>query len=335
VDISPGNYQTKLMLGNAYFFQRQWTESKHLYEELIELNPNVPAAYFRLGILQRAMQQSEPALNNFEKAMSLNPRLIDVFTNIIIIHIGAKDFAKAHQRCDRQMEKMADAPAVLAAIQNLKGEIYLAEGKKGDAVTWYKKALETYPGYMRPYYALARIFRAEKNEEEAIGQYEAALKVNPQQVAPHMMLGAIYDTQKKFEMAETHYRKALKINREFAPAANNLAYVLLMQEKDLDEALRYAQQAETKRPDDPHVMDTVGLVYYKKGQYNFAIGKFSASLEKIPENATVHYHLGLAYYKEGNNKRAHQELEKAINLDDQFDGVEEARFILSKLTYLN
>jgi tetratricopeptide (TPR) repeat protein len=82
-------------------------------------------------------------------------------------------------------------------------------------------------------------------------------------------------------------------------------------------------------------MDTVGLVYYKKGQYNFAIRKFSASLEKIPENATVHYHLGLAYYKEGNNKRAHQELERAINLDDQFDGAEEARSILSKLTYLN
>ena len=129
--------------------------------------------------------------------------------------------------------------------------------------------------------------------------------------------------------------RSLEIDHEFAPAANNLAYVLVMQEKDLEDALRYAQQAEAKRPDDPHVMDTVGLVYYKKGLYNFAIGKFSASLEKIPDNATVHYHLGLAYYKEGNNKRAHQELEKAINLDDQFDEAEEARSILSKLSYLN
>ena len=106
--------------------------------------------------------------------MSLNPRLIDVFTNIIVIHIAAKDFSRAHQRCDRQMEILADVPVALAGIQSLKGEIYLAEGKKSDAVTWYKKALETYPGYMRPYYALARIYRAEKNEKQAIGQYEAA-----------------------------------------------------------------------------------------------------------------------------------------------------------------
>ena len=94
-------------------------------------------------------------------------------------------------------------------------------------------------------------------------------------------------------------------------------------------------QAERKRPDDPHVMDTVGLVYYKKGLYHFAIGKFSASLEKIPNNATVHYHLGLAYYKDGEKKQARQALQKALDLDDQFDGSSEARSILSKLSYLN
>lgn len=335
LETSPDNYQTKLLLGNAYFFQRQLTEARQIYKELIEFNPKVPAAYFRLGILQRAMQQPEAALNNFEKAMAINPKLIDVFTNIIAIHIATKDFAKAHQRCDEQMKNMTDTPPVLAAVQNLKGEIYLAEGKRKDAVIWYKKTMATYPGYLRPYYALASIFRSDKMDEEAIIQYEAALKVNSQQVAPHMMLGAIYDAQKNYGKAETHYRAALEINRDFAPAANNLAYVLAMQEKELDEALRYAQQAETQRPDDPNIMDTVGLVYYKKGLYNFAIGKFSASLEKIPENATVHYHLGLAHYKEGDNKSAHQALKKALSLDENFDGAADARSILSKLAYLN
>jgi len=69
----------------------------------------------------------------------------------------------------------------------------------------------------------------------------------------------------------------------------------------------------------------------KKGVYDIAIQEFTDSLEKIPDNATVHYHLGMAYYKKGNKELAGVELEKALSLDDSFDGSEEARKILSEL----
>jgi tetratricopeptide (TPR) repeat protein len=137
--------------------------------------------------------------------------------------------------------------------------------------------------------------------------------------------------QKQFDMSEKHYRAALDIDPQFAPAANNLAYLLSSREGDIDEALKFAQIAKEKLPDDPSVMDTLGWIYYKKGLYGNAVQEFSDSLEKLPENATVHYHLGAALLKKGDKARAKLSLEKALALDDNFDGAQDAQRMLSKM----
>ncbi|MBW2246973.1 MAG: tetratricopeptide repeat protein [Deltaproteobacteria bacterium] len=104
-----------------------------------------------------------------------------------------------------------------------------------------------------------------------------------------------------------------------------------MQNKNIDEALELARNAKEKLPNDPNVMDTLGLIYYKKGFFDSAIGEFADSLEQIPDNALVHYHLGLAYYKKGDKNPARAELEKALNLDQEFEGADDARQILSTI----
>jgi len=169
----------------------------------------------------------------------------------------------------------------------------------------------------------------EKKEDQAIAQYKTVLEKNPKQTAPHMLLGIMYDTQKRFDLSEKHYRAALDINPDFAPAANNLAYLLTTQDKNINEALGFAQKAKEKLPLDANIMDTLGLIYYKKGLYDSAIGEFSDSLEKIPDNAIVHYHMGMAFHKKGDKDRARAQLEKALSLNQTFDGVDEARQILS------
>ena len=112
---------------------------------------------------------------------------------------------------------------------------------------------------------------------------------------------------------------------------NNLAYILASQDKDIDVAIGYAQSAKEKLPDDPGVMDTIGLVYYKKQMYDRALRELTGSLEKLPDNATVHFHLGLTYHKKGNKDLAEKELKKALKLDNNFNGSDEAKKILASL----
>jgi Tfp pilus assembly protein PilF len=51
----------------------------------------------------------------------------------------------------------------------------------------------------------------------------------------------------------------------------------------------------------------------------------------MPDNPTVTYHLGMAYYKKGDLENARAELEKALQLDESFNGADEARRILAEL----
>jgi Tfp pilus assembly protein PilF len=51
----------------------------------------------------------------------------------------------------------------------------------------------------------------------------------------------------------------------------------------------------------------------------------------MPENAIVIYHLGMAYYKKGDLENARAELNKALKIDQSFNGADEARRILAEI----
>jgi tetratricopeptide (TPR) repeat protein len=146
-----------------------------------------------------------------------------------------------------------------------------------------------------------------------------------------MALGTIYDQQGDGEKAENYYRKALEIKSDFAPAANNLAWNLAERGGNIDEALGFAQVAKEQMPGNGAVMDTLGWIYYLKGSYLNAIAEFQDSLTQNPDNPVINLHLGLAYYKNKQPRKAKEFLDKALNINQNFKGAEEARNILKEI----
>ena len=146
-----------------------------------------------------------------------------------------------------------------------------------------------------------------------------------------MLTGILYDTQKNYDKAKEYYEKALKIDPKFAPASNNLAWIYAEHGGNIDVALDLAQRAKEKLPDDPAVSDTLGWIYYKKGAFLKAISLLKEGSEKLQDNPAVHYHLGMAYYKNGNKEQARTEIEAALNLNQSFEGIEEAKKVITSL----
>ena len=78
-------------------------------------------------------------------------------------------------------------------------------------------------------------------------------------------------------------------------------------------------------------MDTLGWVYYKKEFYDSAVTEFEACVEKEPKNPIFNYHLGLAYNKKGDSVKAEKALKKALELQKDFSGANEAKKVLGQL----
>ena len=266
------------MLGNILLGQQKLAEAQAVFEGLVKSEPKNPTGYYRLGMVYHLRKQYDPALQNYDKALAINPALLDVFSNVVQLLAEQKQYDKAFERCNRMMQQVEASPAALGGVYDLKGALHHAKGETRAAEEAFQTAIQKNPNLLRPYYSLAGIYLKEQNADKAVDQFKSLLQVNPRQSAPNMMIGVIYDSQKKFDLSEKYYRAALEINPRFAPAANNLAYILAEGNRDLNDALKYAQTAKEQMPDDPSVMDTLGWVYYQKGVYDSAIGEFKGSL---------------------------------------------------------
>ncbi len=331
LNVLPKNYNALLLLGNIHGAQKEYDDAQTLFKDLILLEPTNPAAYFRLGSINMLKKEPKAALENFETALKINPNLMDVFTNIISLYASQKEYKTALATCDARLEIVNDNPIVASIILNLKGNLLLATKELESAEKTFKLAIEKNPQFIQPYLALAKIYRSDKKDEKELQIYKDLISNRPDQAGPQSFIGTLYEKKKEYALAEDHYKKALEINPEYIPAMNNLAFLYAELDKELTTALELARKAKEIAGEMPAIMDTLGWVYYKKQLYDSALLEFKNCLEKEPNNPVFHYHLGLAYNKKWDYANAEKALKKALALQDDFTGADEAKNILEQL----
>ena len=181
------------------------------------------------------------------------------------------------------------------------------------------------------YAMLGQLFTSQRRLDDARKEFEGLARRQPRSVQAHTMVATLLEAQGRADEARKRYELILTIDSEAPIAANNLAWMQAESNGNLDVALQLAQTASRGLPDDPFVSDTLGWIYYKKNLANLAIPPLRRSVEKAPDNAVVHFHLGLAYAKTGDTEKARSSLERALKLQPDFPGAEEARRVLSGL----
>jgi len=323
------------ILGSTSLQQSSKTISLESSESLFAEAATNPFGAFRMERLVVLKKKYGQMIENFEAALAKNPALVKVFETIILMHVANEDYQTAIERCEQQVDTLKNTPDIepvqLAFIYNIKGGVYLVAGVPEKAEDAFQAAIKIAPDFLKPYYALARLYLAQKDLDKAISQYQVLLENNPDQASPHMMLGVLYKMKNDYSQAQENYEKALAINPKFAKAANNLAYLLSEQEDHLDEALRLALKAKSIDANDPYIRDTLGWVYYKMELYEDALRELKVSVNKLSNNATVNYHLGMVYYRLENSDQAKLSFKNALNLNDSFAGADNARKLLDLL----
>lgn len=99
------------------------------------------------------------------------------------------------------------------------------EGRTSEAITAYKRLLDSWPGLPDCWYNLALLQRNSGEFSAALASYREALERNvarPEEV--HLNRGVIYsDCLRQYEAAESELNRALTLNPAYVPALINLA----------------------------------------------------------------------------------------------------------------
>lgn len=214
-----------------------------------------------------------------------------------------------------------------APVQNLLGELLLADAKAGDARAAFTAAVAADTQFRPAQLALARLDVSEGHLESAhhiLGNLLAGNRNDPEL---WNYMGWLANMQKDYPAALTYFRKVVNADPANVVALNNLAYLLASQTGQFDEALKYAQQVKEIAPDNKGVDDTIGWIMYRKGLYRSAV-KYLETAAAGQSDPVVHYHLGMAYLKLG-DKRGQPTLRAALKIAPNLPEARMAQQLLS------
>lgn len=146
--------------------------------KLLESFPGRYYLHFFLGLALEYGEKARAALDEFHRALSLNPRPIDMAS--VHTHIGVclKDMGD-YRGAIKALEQAREFDPNLKEIYNILGFCYFKLKKHEQSIEQFEKALEIDPGSAIDYANIGSNLREMGHKKEAIRLYRIALEMDP------------------------------------------------------------------------------------------------------------------------------------------------------------
>lgn len=288
-------------------------EGLNLLERVAAIQPDSTVAKLRLGTGLMLSGKAGEAGEQFETVLELDPKAQQADILLIMNLLQQKEYDKAIEAARKyQLRNLTSANGY-----NLLGRVYLASGKRDEAVASFNKAMEVEPDNPSALFSLASLALIENDTAKARQYYEAVLKSHPDDLTALVYLAGLEERQKNdqamikwLELAIEKHPEALKpkvmLARHYLGSGNAGKVIPLM-----------SSVSDLQRNTRP-VLELTALAQMSNDVQSDATPTLEQLIELSPGNPTYHYLLALATGKAGNSERSHQELLKTIQLESKY-----------------
>ena len=227
--------------------------------------PKLFDARFLMGLIQAGLGAPAKALESFDRALAIRPRVPDVLA------------AKA------------------AALQALK--------RPNEAVACYDAALAASPGNAELAYNRATALEALGRRDAALAGYGAALAARPDFVEALNNRAVLLQAGGAAEAALVDYDRALQLRPDHVPVLHNRGR-LLRDLGRLDEALASLDRALASAPGRPDLLNSRGLILLGAGRPEEALASFERGLKAAPADFALRLNAAKAELERGRHEAA-------------------------------
>jgi tetratricopeptide (TPR) repeat protein len=315
-------------LVRSYLAKSDFASARSAAEELEKSHPDAATPHYLAGMAARGANKLDDAQNEFERALAMQPRALEVLSALARLELARGRSAQAIEL----VKHSAEQDASNAYSWNLLGEIYLTGQNFAAANDALTRAIRLMPQWWVPYRNLALTRTAANDVAGAIAQYDAAIRLAPSESGLAIELAALYEKQGRIDEAIASYDAWHKENPRAQNVSNNLAMLLVTYRSDrasLDRARELTQSFDSST--EAALLDTDGWVHFKRAEYAEALPPLERAVERAPGSHVIHYHLGMAELQAGRTDRARAELQTAVSGAAKFQGLDEARTALASL----
>ena len=196
----------------------RWKNSVTILENAIAQGDN-PIAYNNLAVAYNDRGDCARALNNFNRAIALNPDYAEAFINRALARKGLGDLDGARADLDHAIRLKPAAPE---AFVN-RGDLYYGNGDFNRAIHDFTTAIRLDPLHAKAWNNRASAFNSQGNFMAARVDTKQALQINPRYAEAWNNLGTARGSLGDPAGALAAYNRALEINPSLALAYNNRA----------------------------------------------------------------------------------------------------------------
>jgi tetratricopeptide (TPR) repeat protein len=148
-------------------------EAARHFERSVALEPKAEI-YSDLGFVMARLGRSDDAFANYEKALALDPECPSAHFNMAVTFVQAENYPKAEVHYRRALAGKPTAEA-----RNGLGYALARQGRTGDAIAEFRKAIEANPRFTPAYNNLAEALASQGKLEEAASYYRRSLEQAP------------------------------------------------------------------------------------------------------------------------------------------------------------
>jgi len=271
------------LLACAVMTSRQigyWRNSETLFRRTVQVTKNNYLAYNNLGFYLSNRGEVAEAMENYRKALEINPGYEDAHNNLGYAYANQKKYPEAIAEYERALQIRPNHPEVHNNLGNALGDV----GRVDEAIAHYRITLQQKPDHADAHNNLGVALSMKGQYAEAIEHFHTALRYKPGDASAHSNLGNAFAIQGKFDLAIAEYQEAIQLNPKDSQAQNNLANSLAGQGK-LDDAISHYNAALGLKPKDPEIHYNLGAALARQGKRQEALAQFTEAVRLKPDYA--------------------------------------------------
>jgi tetratricopeptide (TPR) repeat protein len=349
LEFGANDFDTSFTLAIAYLQQRQFTDARRVFDWMLLHFGEQPELHVVIGRAFRVAGRFPDAIDEFKKAIALNPTLARVHDNLALAYLmneGASRLVDAEQEFKTEL---VSNPDEFFANYYL-GIVYIFQRKWELAIAFLRNASRVQAGNPDPYFQLGQAYQELGKHDQAIEALKKAIILNPdlahnkfQVTTAHYRLaqsllkvGQSEAGKKELQLASELKAEAFKMAQTLPTGPATMGMSQLPEQEDKLPATGSLGGSTTPAnvPDEKTIREwksaeayyarllaathsSIGLLRADRGDFRAAAEQFRLAANWNPQQQDVDYNLGLAYFRSESYRDAVPALETEVKIHPQ------------------
>jgi tetratricopeptide (TPR) repeat protein len=323
----PKNVEFRVLQFRATAASKDYVAAAAIAAALRTDHQELQDGWYLGGLVAEAQDRPDEALRGYDRALEINGRLKDPLEAEVKLLMRQKKSEAALERISRIVVKFPDD----AYPVNMRGELLLGMKRTGEAEDAFQAAARLAPEWWVPFRNLAYVKIARNDAPGAVKilQDSASRLGQPESLVGE--LAVLLQRLGRNDDAIAAYEALLGQHPQSDFGANNLA-MLLVSARSEPASFNRARELVSRlgASSNPSYLDTSGWVLFRHGEAAAAVPVLEKAVTLAPDAAVIRYHLALAQYGSGQKQTALANLQRALDTNQRFDGVDAARNTLAE-----